>query len=160
MPTILTPADFPEVRAALSPDLGKDELPDAIIGRDVYQGAAEAEVLAIDPAALVHTDPADQAHVRLATIYLTAARLALRLTQITSEKFTQYAVTIVPKDLNALYSFLRSQALDELAAISTVPDTLPSSVLPIPMVLASGGRGDVRPGFARPPVGPSYGRYY
>jgi hypothetical protein len=155
--SILTPADYPEVRAALSPDLGPDELPDDIIHRDVYQGAAEAEVLAIDPDALVHTDPADRAHVRLATIYLTAARLALRLTQIASERFAQYAVTLVPKDLNALYSFLRSQALEELGAISTIPDTLPESVLPPAMVLAAGGRGDVRPGYSRPPVGPSWG---
>lgn len=149
---ILTPADYPEIRAALSPDLGPDELPDDIIHRDVYQGAAEAEVLAYDPAALTHTEPSDRAHVRMAAILLTAARLALRLTQVTSERFSQYAVTLVPKDLNALFSMLRAQALEELGAISTVPDTLPESVLPKAMVLAPGGRGDVRPGYSRPRV--------
>lgn len=156
---ILTPADYPEVRAALSPDLGPDELPDRVISRDVYQGGAEQEVLSIDPDALTHTDPADTRHVRMAAILLTAARLALRLTQITSERFASYSVTVLPRDPYQLYAWLRAQALAEMAAITTIPDTLPSSVMPQAMVLAPGGRGDVRPGYSRPRISPAWAWY-
>src|SRR4051812_45313755 len=82
---ILSPADYPEVRAQLDLTLDGTMLPDATIGLDAFVGEAEREVLARDPLALSRTGD-EAARVRLAAIYLTAARLALALPVLTSEE--------------------------------------------------------------------------
>lgn len=84
---ILSAADWPEVRTALDVTLDSTLLPDATLEMDAYNGEAEREVLALDPNALTYSAGTDNARrVRLAAIYLTAARLALSLPVLVSEQ--------------------------------------------------------------------------
>jgi hypothetical protein len=139
---ILTPADYPEVRAALSPDLDATDLPDDVIGRDVYLGAAEREVVGYDPLAPTRSG-IDWIHVRAATVFLTASRLALRLTRITDERFADYLVRVIPQDPQALFASLRAQGLYEMGQISGI-DPL-AGLLPTQIAVSTARRGDVRP---------------
>jgi hypothetical protein len=139
---ILTSADYPEIRAALSPDLGTDDLPDSVIGRDVYAGAAQREVIAIDPIAESRTG-AEAAHIKAAAILLTAARLALRLTRVSSERIASFAATYLPQDPELLAGSLRAQAMTELGYIPGLLTDLTTTIRPTMFALASNRRGDV-----------------
>lgn len=143
---ILTTADYDEVRAALSLDIDANDLPDSVIGRDVYQGAAEREVLVLAPNAMNYAPGSPEwDHVRVAAIFFTAARLALRLTRVSSERIASWSASYLTMDPEQLAASLRAQAMAELGAIAGVLQDLTTTIAPRTMTLASGGRGDVRP---------------
>lgn len=99
--TLITSADYPDVRRALDASLDATTLPDAAIASPVYQGQAELDVLARYPDAAAATGTA-ALQVKIATILLTAAYMAP-------------AVPLIVREQDKDYSYQR-QAIDWLDA--------------------------------------------
>lgn len=75
---LVTPTDWPEVRALLDVQLTPNDLRDAIIAADPYAGKAQREVLRRIPnaQALVDANGEDGQRIKLAVKCLIAASLA------------------------------------------------------------------------------------
>jgi hypothetical protein len=143
VPTLLGPAQFEEVRAAIAPELVDDKgvLPDEVIGQDLYAGEAIRELQALDP--LWATREGDEfRRVQTATVLLCAARLAPKMAEVTSESIGPYSIKTEPRDLAALSGALHYQALQLLSANVPTIDPL-EAYRPTSFALAPGGRGDV-----------------
>lgn len=136
--SLLSTSDFPAIRAALDVSLKTTGLPDAVIALPIYQGAAEAEVLAQDPVAESRTGAALQ-HVVNAAIFLTAAHLAPALPAITAETIGKVSYQR-DVDWAARAGELRSRADAELAAV-LAPSTAHRPTPPSMFAVASGRRG-------------------
>lgn len=113
---ILSTADFPQVRAAIDPLLGEDELPDDVIALPVYRGAAEADVLRRLPNAATFLGE-DGDRVRYAVIYLTAALLAPALPDVTSVQLGQSRYQQEPRDTWKRVGYLQGMAARQLASL-------------------------------------------
>lgn len=142
---ILTPPDdYAEVRETLDVTLDSILLPDATIGRDAFVGEAEREVLARDPLAAGYPDGSDEAkRVRLACIYLTAARIAPSLPVLLSENVAPgISYARASWDPIETASRLRAQA-DRIfdAYLPPSTSTEPSATVPFGFGLASASRG-------------------
>jgi hypothetical protein len=115
---ILSADDYPAIRASIFLNLKRSDLPDDTIALPIYQGAAEAEVLARDPGAAERTGD-DLERVKRAAMLLTAARIApaLRLPQ----QYTEYQgeQNFGKWDGTARALQLRAEALAEIDAYLT-----------------------------------------
>lgn len=78
-PLPLTNLDYPEVRAAIQMGLGSSKVTDDVIAMSIFQGDAEDEVKRRIPT--WETKLGDD-RIRRAAIFLTAARIAPRMTEI------------------------------------------------------------------------------
>lgn len=141
MAVLLTPDDYPEIRAALDVSLSEAELPGTVIGRRIYAGAARDEVLARYPTAETETDQAVIERLKRAVVLLAAARLAPAIVRITSITITQgdrnwSRQTFDPEQRAAE---LRAMAEQELSALLEPESAAPT--MPIMFTLASGRRG-------------------
>lgn len=141
MASLLTADDYPEIRAALDVSLSEAELPNAVIGRSIYVGAAMDEVIARYPTAESETDPKKIARLKRAAVLLAAARLAPAIVRITSLAITQgdrnwSRQTFDPEQRAAE---LRAMAEQELSALLEPGTTAPTR--PPMFALASGRRG-------------------
>jgi hypothetical protein len=138
---ILSTSDYPEIREQLDVTLDSTLLPDATIGRDAFVGEAEREVLARDPLALSYSAGTDNAkRVRLAAIYLTAARLAVALPVLTSEEVSGASrYQRAAWDPAVLASRLRQLAGEVFAAYLETSGS--TSSVPFAFGLACGRRG-------------------
>ena len=136
--SLLDAADFPAIRAALDVSLKAQTLPDATIALPIYQGAAEAEVLARDPLAESRAGAALQRVVN-AAIFLTAAYLAPAMPALTAETIGKYSYER-KTDWAARAADLRQRADVELAAVLT-PDVARSPRPPSLFAVARGRRG-------------------
>jgi pyrrolidone-carboxylate peptidase len=87
---LLTAADFPEIRAAIDIDLDAEDVPDAIIALDLYQGAGERAVLVLVPEADGLAGD-ELARARTAAILFTAALVTQGLPRITQERIGNYS---------------------------------------------------------------------
>jgi hypothetical protein len=130
--------DYPAIRAALDVTLDAGLLPDALIGLPINVGAAEAEVLARDPAAATRTGVALQ-HVKNAAILLTAANLAPSLPAFTAQAFGSTSFQHKPVDWVARAAQLRQRADDELASVLQPAAVAPER--PTMFAVAAGRRG-------------------
>ena len=83
MADILPVSNYPDVRAAIDVTLTTNDLPDPIIGSDVYKGAAEDDVLKRVSDAASKTGN-DLKRVQRAAVLFCAARLIPSVIQITS----------------------------------------------------------------------------
>lgn len=138
--SILTSEDFDQVRAALDPDsVGSGQPPDAVIGLDLFLGAAEAEVQRRDPDWATRTGEAGR-HLRVATALLVAERLALGRRDISSEQLGDVRVQYATVDRTTLAAGLRREAERELSA-ALGSSTTSSAVVPLLFTTAAGGRG-------------------
>jgi len=113
---LLTAADYPAIRAALDISLTSAELPDLIIGLDMYVGAAQRAIRARDPIAESRTGD-DLARVRLAAMLWCAALLVPALPQIASETHGDDTYRRQTSDPLAVALELRGRAEAELAAV-------------------------------------------
>lgn len=136
---LITAAVYGDIRAAIDISLDETVLPDSIISRDIYAGAAEREVLARDPDALSRSG-ADRARVTAAAVLFTAARLAPAVPNITSETQPgQSAYTRQAVDWTKRAADLRSLAEIELQAVLAPSEAAPSR--PTMFARAAGRRG-------------------
>ena len=135
---LISSADFQEVRELIDISLDALALPDAVVGRDAYAGAAMRDVLSRDPLAESRTG-ADGARVRLAAIYLTAARLCPAVPALSRETHGETTYQRVAFDPAKRAEELRSLAESELSAVLEPDD--PTPYRPTMFRLASGRRG-------------------
>ncbi len=146
--TLIDAADYEAVRKAIEISLDEDDLPGSVIGLPIYQGEAEREVLGLVPTAQTEVDgtagvpTASGQLIKLATVYLTAARLAPRVESIKSVKYPDYAEDRTVVDRDTQVAQLRTMAF---SLIDTVLGITPSAALvsnvPIMFSKARGGRG-------------------
>jgi len=127
---ILTSADYPAIRAALHTSITDTILPDATIALDIYQGAAEAEIVRRDPDALTRTDD-ELTHIENAAVLLTAAFLAPAVELVQSEYIPGGGYRYQRPEVNwqDRAAVLRQRAETELAAVLT-PTTVTSAARP------------------------------
>lgn len=112
---LLTSDDYEAIRKAIDITLDSTTLPDATIGLDLYVGAGQRDVLAIDPIAETRTGDELQ-HAKTAAILFTAARLVGALPQITSEGRPDHSYNRAKVDPQARAAELRANASLELDA--------------------------------------------
>ena len=138
--TILSSTDYPAIRAAPDVGLNAQQLPDAIIGEDIFVGAAEAELLRRVPDAASRTGD-DLKRVERALVWLTAALLAPSVVRITS-------LSVQTRDLSySRQTFdpekkaaeLRGRAESEIVMLLTPGEATPSR--PTMFTVAAGYRG-------------------
>lgn len=142
---ILTTLDYSAIRAALDVNITAQTLPDSVIAEDIFQGAAEDDVLRRVPDAETLTGD-NLARVKRAAIWLTAAYLAHSVARITSMNIQtrdmSYSRQTFDPDEKA--AELRQRAEREFAAllivIPIVP-TAPPSRRPTMFTTVGGRRG-------------------
>ncbi len=136
----LTSADWPAVRAALDTQLDTNSLQDVVIALDIFSGAADQDVLALDPDAESRTGE-DGNRITRAAIFFCAARLApvvLRLLNVSAlTRDLRYGKPVVDPDERA--NELRGMAVEEINEILT-PGGLATS-MPRQFSSVSGIRG-------------------
>jgi hypothetical protein len=111
------PADYIAVRAAMDLSLKEPNVPDSIIQLDIFQGAAEREVLARDPEAESREDD-ELARVKAAAVYLTAALLLPAVPQLLRERLGDQTYERLQLDVAARVAALRKMAFRELGVVS------------------------------------------
>ena len=138
MPFLSTSGDYAMVRAAIDLSVTASVLPDATIQLDIFQGAAEAELLGRYPD-IADAEGADLVVAKRAAAYLTAARILPRLPNITSEDLGDQNYNREPIDIEARVKELRALAWQAAGDIAD-PDM---SRTPLPFVFdtISGRRG-------------------
>jgi hypothetical protein len=114
MPTFTT-ATYNAVRACLDTSLDDAGLPQAVIDLAIYGPAAAAEVLLRDPNADTYTDPEKLRRVQSALAYLTAARIAPALPNLTQFSEGDLRYSLKEFDPTAKAAQLRGMAAAELA---------------------------------------------
>lgn len=118
---LVTPTDWPEVRALLDVQLTPNDLRDAIIAADPYAGKAQREVLRRIPnaQALVDANGEDGQRIKLAVKCLIAASLApaiVRLTSVTAQG-RDGAYSRQTFDPTKRAAELRAQAEEQIAEV-------------------------------------------
>ena len=142
MPDLLSLIDPGEVRAALDPTgalLDPASLPNSVIARKLYSGAAVTELLALDPGAAGREDEGEVARIANALNLLTAANIAPFVVQITKETLGEESLTYQAVDWEGRAGKLRARARSEVAAVTEVDEG--KSYLPTMFSLACGRRG-------------------
>lgn len=136
--TLIVAGDYEAIRKALDTSLDNRLLPDAVIGLDLYAGAASRAVLARDPDAATRTGTAGQ-QIKLAAILWCASLIAPALPQISGEDHGDDSYRRVLASPEKLAADLRARAEAELAAV-LLPDA-PTPYRPPVFTLARGRRG-------------------
>lgn len=144
--TILTSADWNEVRQQIDTSLDADDVPDATISMDTYQGRAEDWVIGRDANALNYLtggstpDATKAKRVRRAAIYYLAALLCAVVPAIKRDRFGQNDdFERVPFDASKRAADLFGMADGEMDAYLV---SQPQAVqLPTVFALAPGRRG-------------------
>lgn len=137
---ILSSTDYPAIRAALDVGLNVQQLPDAIIGEDIFVGAAEAELLRRVPDAASKTGD-DLKRVVRALVWLTAALLAPSVVRITSMSVQTRDLSYSRQtfDPEKKAAELRGRAEAEIVMLLTPSEATPSR--PTIFTVAAGYRG-------------------
>lgn len=136
---ILTAADYPAIRAAIDTSLTPEDLPDGVIGLDIYAGDAQREVRRRVPGAEELAGD-EAAEARAAAVLLCAALLVPAVPQIVGESHGDDTYSRKLADPATLAAELRARALDKLAALVT-PDQAPERHRPTLFRTAGGRRG-------------------
>lgn len=137
---ILSGTDYPAIRAAIDVSITPNDLKDAVIGLDIYVGAAERELLDRVADAASKTGD-DLKRVKAALVYLTAARLCPAVVRITSQSMTARDLswsreTFDPEERAA---DLRAKAEREIAELLTPEEA--TIARPTMFMVAPGRRG-------------------
>jgi len=137
---ILSSDEYPAIRAVLDTDLNDKNLYDSTIALDIYQGAADQDVLDLDPDAESRTGT-DAERILRAAIYFCAARLAPAVVRITSlsiqARDLSYSKPVFDPEKRA--AELRSMAEEEINEVLHPTDT--SYSMPTMFARAEGKRG-------------------
>lgn len=139
---LITPAEYPEIRAVLDTSLTSTQVPDAMIEYSIYLGRAEREIIGMYPSAqtvvTAGTDTAAIAVIKRATIYLVAALLAPAIPRLLKEHLGIYNYTRKMQELDEQVDYLRGMVESEL---STIVDIAFSDIIPTLFTVARGNRG-------------------
>ncbi len=135
---LLSTTNWPAVRAALDVSLDDKQLPDSIIGMDIYSGRAVREVTARVEGATALTGDSEK-RVIAAAVFLTAANIAPALPSIMRAESQHLAIQRKEVDWNKRAADLRQAAEDEIAELLE-PDTA-VAYRPTMMARAKGRRG-------------------
>ena len=136
---LLMSANWPEVRAALDVSLTDRQLPDAVIGYDLYSGRAMRRVLEQVPTAESQTGDALQ-RCKNAAIFYCAAFLAPAIPNITRKSIGSGDMELAYDiDWEARAANLLAAAAAELAEVLTPSEATPT--MPVMFAAASGTRG-------------------
>lgn len=135
---LLTSADYPSIRAAIETSLDSTTLPDSIIALDLYLGAGQRDVIALDSLAESRTGTALQ-HAQTAAVLFTAARLIGALPMIIKETFPDHSYERNRVDAESRATELRQWAAGEIDAYLDPQDS--SSTRPTRFTVATGRRG-------------------
>lgn len=143
--TIISSTEYPQIRALLDVRLSSTDLSDTTIGRDVFVGAAEDELLAAIPTAASATGD-DLVRAKRIVCLLTAARLAptvVRITSITVDaRDMQYSrQTFDPAKRAAELRAMAAEEMAELAESLDVSNSDDRRDLPPMFRRVSGTRG-------------------
>lgn len=140
--TLLTATAYPMVRAALGPGVRSGDVPDDVIGLDLYAGLAERDVLAVVPEAdTFEVDSDNRLYAVVAAANFCAARLCPAMPRITSLKAGPVSIGQQAIDYARLAAELRQRAFAELAKITTVVPQVPDPTVVTHFTLAGGSRG-------------------
>lgn len=122
---LLDPSNFDAIRAALDIDLTEDDVPDAVLSLDIYQGAGEREVLRRVPEAAGLAGEQGKA-AQTAAVLFTAALLAEGLPRTTQERVGNWSYSQArgTADLAGMAAGLRRRA--EVALAPILPDPPPA----------------------------------
>lgn len=112
---LLSSSDYPSIRSAIEIGLDSTALPDSVIALDLYIGAGQRDVLALDPQAETRTG-AELQHAQTAAILFTAARLIVALPQIVRESFPDHTYERAKVDPLERAADLRARAEAEIDA--------------------------------------------
>lgn len=141
---VLSPADYPQVRAALDLSLTAAQLSDATIGLDIFLGATEQWVVDTIPAAtLAALSAADTNRLHRAAVWHLAGILAPRLPAVVRRGDRDITEQLEPVDRDAQGATLLGMAEQEIRSILAgldVPDTS-TGVMPTQFILSTGTRG-------------------
>lgn len=113
---LLTTADYPAIRAAIDISLDAAALPDAIIGLDLYAGAAQRAVRVRDPQAESRTGE-QRAVITLAAVLWCAGLLAPALPAISRETHGNDTYQRLTRDPALLGAELITRAETEIASV-------------------------------------------
>lgn len=132
-----------DIRKAIHYQMTETDLPSAVIALDVYSGRAWDDVLRRDPLAPTYAEDSDNArHVKRATEYLVAARLAEGWNPVSSERWVAGGATYEYRgpvwDAASRAATLREWAQEEFAAYLEPAGTVD---FPTGFLLAHGYRG-------------------
>lgn len=137
---ILTPDDFPEIRAVIDADLAESDLPDSTINMDIYRGRADSRVIALVPTAESMTGT-NATHVRRAAIFFCASYLVpavVRLTSVSTQtRDLSYQRNLYDPD--KLKAGLEAAAAAEIAEVNEPSEEAPNR--PTMFARAPGTRG-------------------
>lgn len=124
---ILDSSHYPAIRSLIDTELSPTQLPDATIGLDIYQGAAESELLDRVPDAASKTG-SDEVRVKRALVYLTAARLVHSVVRATSMSVSTRDIAFARPsyDPDEKEAMLRGMAEREIAELLTPTATAPA----------------------------------
>lgn len=136
--TLLTAADYPTVRAALDTSLDATALPDGVIGMTIYQGRAEALVMARDPQWATRSGDALE-WLRRAAIAYTAAFLAPAVPTLASEYLGDYRYVRNQASWDERAKRLLAEGAAAVAKVIAPSST--TAPRPAVFALATGGRG-------------------
>lgn len=139
---ILEPSDNGAIRAAIDLKLRPADISDDIIKLDIYAGAADQDVLDLDPDAEGRSGtPAEWERIKRAAIYFCAARLCPAVVRLTSVNIQVRDMSYSRQafDPEKRAAELRQMATEEIAAILTPSEVTPNR--PTMFTVASGTRG-------------------
>jgi hypothetical protein len=135
---LLSSSDYAAIRAAIEIGLDSTTLPDSVIALDLYSGAGQRDVLALDPLAESRTGDELQ-HAQTAAILFTAARVVGALPVLTREKELEYEYQRQAVDSLKRAAELRALAEDEIDAYLDPEQT--DTGRPTVFAVARGRRG-------------------
>lgn len=117
MVDILSPADFPEIRATLDVSLDVSNLPDATIALDINLGRATEWVISQNPDAANYAGAVDAQSraIRRACVLATAALIAPTLPWLVQETYTnRFGYKRQETDVGTLVADLWTQAGEQI----------------------------------------------
>ncbi|MFZ1401124.1 MAG: hypothetical protein WAS33_29735 [Candidatus Promineifilaceae bacterium] len=135
---ILSTTNWPAVRAALDVSLNDKQLPDSIIGLDIYSGRAVREITSRVADATTLTGDSER-RVIAAAVFLTAANIAPALPSIMRAESQHLSVQRKEVDWSKRAAELRQMAEEEIAELLE-PDTT-GAYRPTLFARAKGRRG-------------------
>ncbi len=136
--SLIDATHYPAVRAAMDLALDDKMVSDDLIASSIYQGAAEAEVLRLDPLASSRTG-GDQTHIQNAVILFTAALMTPALAPLQAANMNQAEYGKREHNVEVDIARLRARAQAEINSVLNPGDD--TAGMPTFFTVGTGERG-------------------